>query len=128
MGKLFFAATAAGFAIAGFAITGGAQAMPQPAPAPPPEAVPQYILVKVEPVTGAAHLIYHDAGQAPALEGSLVMVGQVPVFADGGCRVRDTAQEAAPSGPREPVTAPRAPPRPSDPAGARPKGRWTACS
>ncbi|HEY3948004.1 hypothetical protein [Phenylobacterium sp.] len=116
MGKLFFAAAASVLAFAA-----GAQAMPQPGP----QAV--LVPVKVEQVTAAAHLTYRDTEHNTLFEADLVTVGEIPM-AEAGCRMRDSAQDAAPSAPKTPTSTPRAPPRSDEPPMPRPKGRWTACS
>ncbi|MBS0360423.1 MAG: hypothetical protein JSR98_03500 [Proteobacteria bacterium] len=117
MGKLFVAATAA----AAIALATAAQAMPQPEP----QAV--IVPVKVEQVTAAAHLTYRDTEHHAVFETNLVAVGELPMLADGGCRMRDSAQEAAPGAPKSPTSTPHAPPK-DDPAPVRPKGRWVSCS
>ncbi|HEX5264741.1 MAG TPA: hypothetical protein VFW13_14510 [Phenylobacterium sp.] len=117
MGKLFFVAAAA----SALAFAAGAQTMPQPEP----QAV--VVPVKVEQVTAAAHLTYRDAEHNTLFESNLITVGEVPMAADGGCRMRDSAQDAAPSGPKTPTTEPRKP-RADDMASVRPKGHWTVCS
>ena len=123
MGKLFFAA-----AVSALAFAATAQAMP----APEPQVV--LIPVRVEQVTASAHLVYHAGDRtAPALEGRMVVTSELPVFTDGGCRMRDSAQDAAPNtpstpnAPKSPTTSQRAPTR-DDQASMRLKGRWVACS
>lgn len=116
MERLFFAASAAVLALAA---TVPAVAQPEP------QAV--VLPAKVEQVTGAAHLTYRDAAHNTVFEANLVSVGEVPAF-DVGCRMRDSAQDAAPAGPKAPTSEPRKPPHADDMATARPRGRWTACS
>lgn len=115
MGKLFATAI-----LAGLAAAAAAQAMPQ--------AEGLLVPVKVEQVTAAAHVTYRDSDHNALVESSAVMVSQAPGFADGGCRMRDTAADASPSAPKGPTSTPHAPARSDDAGTTRPKGRWTACS
>ena len=118
MGKLFFAAAALTLMSAA-----AAQAMPEPEP------LAVIVPAKIEQVTAAAHLTYRDPEHHALIESNLMMVGEVPAFADGGCRMRDTATEAAPTAPKAPTTSPpTTPAKPGDAGGLRPKGRWVACS
>ena len=123
MGKLFVAASAIAAVLA---FAAGAQAMPQPEPQAA-ELKARIVPVKVDQVTAAAHLTYRDAEHHAVFETNLVAIGEVPMLADGGCRMRDTAQEAMPGAPKSPTSTPRTPPR-DDAAPVRPRGRWIACS
>ena len=123
MGKLFVAAAASALVLgAAFAAAAQVETLAPTAPEG------RFIAVKVEQVTAAAHLTYRDAEHNALIESHLMMVGEVPALADGGCRTRDTATEAAPTSPRAPSGTPHDQPRPDVAAGARPKGRWIACS
>lgn len=117
MGKFIAAASVAAL----LASAAGARAMPQP------ETQGMLVPVKVEQVTAAAHLTYRDAEHHAVFETNLVAIGEAPMLAESGCRMRDTAQEAAPSAPNSPTSTPRTPPK-DDVGPIRPRGRWVSCS
>jgi hypothetical protein len=117
MGKLFFAAAAMTLMWAA-----AAQAMPGPEP------LAVVAPVKAEPVTAVAHLTYRDPKLHALIESSLMMVGEAPAFAQSGCRMRDTAQDAAPGALKAPTVNPPAPLALDGTDGVRPKDRWVVCS